>query len=143
MGVLTDLIIGTHDELAEIPAEEVPSRVLPGLDIKGTGLIELVSLYMILTGVEFDSAFGEFPPVSGEGSEEGPWVFRFPNALVQRLATLSPPELSTVAVKWAETEEIQLGGWTVQKLELRLKEISGFAASATKQDKPVHIWTSL
>ena len=100
MGVLTDLILATEEELINVPADEIPINVFPGLYIKGTGLIELATLHAILAGVEFDPSFMDFPSVSGGESEDGPWVFRVPDSLIRSLAACSTADQSRVAVNW-------------------------------------------
>lgn len=143
MGVLTDLIIATEDELAAVDPDEIPINVLPGLDIKGTGIIELATLHAILGGTEFDPGLEDFPSVSGEESEDGPWIFRFPDSLVHRLASASAAELSRVAAEWARTEELELSGWPPEVLHQRLLEMAEFAKSTVLQGKPVHVWSCL
>ena len=143
MEVLTDLILGTKEELAAVDPEDVPINVLPGLDIKGTGLIELSTLYAIATGTAFDPALDSFPPVSGEESEDGPWVFRFPDELVEALSSATPADIKRIAMEWSQTEELQQSGWPEAEVAQRLSEMSAFALKARAAAKPVHVWTSL
>jgi hypothetical protein len=143
VGVLTDLILATEEELAALDPGELPISVLPGLDIKGTGLIELATLLSILSGESLDSDSEEFPAVGGEDDEEGPWVFRCPSELIAGLAAADDEELARVAAEWAETEEIQLSGWEAGEIHQRLREMREFARMARTAEKPVLIWTSL
>jgi len=143
VGVLTDLIMATAEELGSADPDDVPINRLPGLDIKGTGLIELATLHAILGGPAFDPALADFPPVGGEPPEEGPWLVRCPDGLIRRLAGCPPAELRRAGAAWAETEELQLDGWTAEDATARLKEMAAFAARAIQQGKPVHLWTCL
>ena len=143
MGVLTDLILGSAEELAAVDADDVPINVLPGLDIKGTGLIELATLYAIATRTEVEAGLDSFPPVSGEESEDGPWVFRFPDELVEALAQASPAEVKRIAAEWSQTEEVMQSGWPAAEVAQRISEMIAFAVKAKASGKPVHVWTSL
>ena len=143
MGVLTDLIIATEHELAAAGPDEVPINVLPGLDIKGTGLIELATLHSIFARAVFDADLADFPAISGEESADGPWVFRFPDALIHRLANATPDELTRVTAEWGNTEEVAMSGWSLHELRERLDEMSEFARKTLQAGKPVHIWTCL
>jgi hypothetical protein len=42
--------------------------------------------------------------VYGDGLEEGPWVYRLPQDLVDRLAALTPDQIRSVADGWAKRE---------------------------------------
>ena len=87
MGVLTDLVIGTESDLASVPEGEVPINVLPGVDVKGTGLVAIAVLHEIVCGGEVDPSLAAFPFVGGE-SEGGRWLNRLPDDLVAQLACL-------------------------------------------------------
>lgn len=54
MGVLTDLVCATAAEIAALDPELVPFHAFPGLDIKGTGLVELATLLAFAKNSEFD-----------------------------------------------------------------------------------------
>ena len=141
MGVLTDLIIGSEADLATVPDDEVPFNVLPGLDIKGFGPVELGILHANLGDTEFDPGLVDFPVVSGKNSEDGPWVFRFPGDLANRLADLSDEALARTADKLASDQ--QFHGWSLDDLVERLTDMRAFVKKAVAEAKPIHIWTSL
>jgi hypothetical protein len=143
VGVLTDLILATEEELAALDPDELPIQVLPGLDVKGTGLIELATLHSIITGKPFDPGLEAFPAVSDDNGEDGPWVFRCSPELIAGLAAADHDELARVAEEWAKTDEIQQARWEADELEQRLREMQEFARRAETAGKPVHIWTSL
>jgi len=143
MGILTDLILATEEELAGLDPDDLPIEVLPGLDIKGTGLVELATLHAIIIGTDFDPGLEAFPPVSDEDSEDGPWIFRCPPELIAGLAAAGADKLVRVAAEWARTEEIQEAQWEADQVHQRLVDMQTFAQTAVAAGKPVHIWTSL
>lgn len=143
MGNLTDLILGTEEELSAVDPDNIPINVLPGLDIKGTDIVELATLCATVTATDFDSAFERFLPVSGQESEEGPWVFRFPEEFIRALNAASPADITRFASEWAETEEVRMSGWAADHVAERLGAIVAFASKAQSVGKPVHIWMSL
>ena len=142
MGILTDLVIATDTDLAQVPEDEVPAGVLPAVDIKGIGLIEFATLRDIALGLEFDPGLHAFPFV-GEETEEGPWVNRIPDDLVRHLAGLDDAALASVAARWAGTEELDRAGWNPEEAASRLRQIRAFAARALEAGKPIHLWTCL
>ena len=143
MGVLSDLIIGTEADLAGVPAGDAPINVLPGLDVKGIDITKLATLHDLVTGREFDPALEAFPLVSGQESEDGPWVFRCPDDLVASLAALDEPSLTTLAARWATTDEFRMDHWEAAAVTDCLRSISALAKSAMQEGKPIHLWTSL
>ena len=141
VGVLTDLIIGTASDIASVPDQDVPGEVLPTLDIKGFGLVDLGVLLAVVKGVEFDPGLEQFPIVAGEEAEDGPWVHGFPSDLADHLAGLSSDDISSLTTSLLQDEQFE--GWTAADLSERLAAIQGFVLEAKKQQKPLHVWTSL
>jgi hypothetical protein len=141
VGVLTDLIIGTASDIASVPDQDVPGEVLPTLDIKGFGLVDLGVLLAVVKGVEFDPGLEQFPIVAGEEAEDGPWVHGFPGDLADHLAGLSSDDISSLTTSLLQDEQFE--GWTAADLSERLAAIQGFVLEAKKQQKPLHVRTSL
>jgi len=137
MGALTDLILATEGELASVPADDIPINVLPGLDVKGVGTLELECLHEVLFG---DA--GSFPE-TGPESEDGPWLNRVPDSLVRRLAELDEPAVRAVAARWAATDQLSHHRVAVEDVTSRLLEMCAFAKKAIEVGKPVFLWTSL
>lgn len=143
MGVLTDLVCATSSELAALSDDDIPINIFPGLDLKGTGLVELGALLAIAIGAELDPGLGQFPAVLGQDSEDGPWVIKFPDLLLSHLSSASALELKRIASIWVKTDELQAGNWQLSEAEARLAEMALFTRSAIERRTPVHIWMSL
>jgi hypothetical protein len=141
VGVLTGLVCATESEIRAIDPDELLSGTLPGLEIKGTGLVELGTLLAIIEGDRFDVSLQQFPDVVGQESEQGPWVFGFSETLLRHLASASPGELQRLADAWVKTEEME--GWTQPEVLSRLTEIASFAQDSLQAGKPVHLWVAL
>src|SRR5262245_54177269 len=141
MGVLSDLILATEAELASVPPDAVPINVLPGLDVKGIDLVKIGTLHALLAGRDFDPSLQGFPMVSGEESEDGPWVFRCPDDLITRLAAVSDTDVPRVATRWAATEEFRLDGWDPGEVAVAFRKMRDFARRAKDEGKPIHLWT--
>ena len=143
MGVLTDFILGTQQELASVPADQAPISVLPGIDMKGVDPVKLEVLLGHLTGREFDPDLKAFPTVSGQASPDGPWVYGCSEDLVRKLAALDDVALATLASWWANTEEFRLDRWETHSVKSVLHEMRAFAQRSLAVGKPIHIWVSL
>src|SRR3954469_8106971 len=103
MGVLTDFVVADRGDAQRVCDSSCPSRDFAGLDAKGIDTVKLGTLYAVLTGGKFDPSFVGDSLCSG--GEDGPWVFEVPPAPVQRLAALTPRQLTAAGKKWAATEE--------------------------------------
>lgn len=82
-------------------------------------------LHQILTG-ESDSEVSRYyaQPVHIE-SEEGPWVLTIPSVFVEKILAL-PTSLTSVAVQWAATEEMQADRWQAPAVLLLLSRMRNF-----------------
>lgn len=143
MGVLTDLVVGTAEEIAALPSGESPVGRLGGIDIKGIDVVKLGVLHSLATGQEFDPGLDSFPMVVGEESPDGPWVLAFPSELAKALVALDAEATRSLGTRWAAAEEFQLDEWPEKDVQAVLSRIREVAARAIAQAKPIHVWTSL
>ena len=143
MGVLSDLILGSVDDIAAVPTGESPLERLGGIDIKGVDVVKLGVLHSLVTGQDFDPGLEAFPIVLGEESAEGPWVFVFPGELAAGLVALDSAEVKALGARWTATEEFQLDEWPEEEVQVVLSRIRECASQAIAQKRPIHLWTSL
>jgi hypothetical protein len=69
--------------------------------------VSLGQLWGLLTGEGYqDSMVDAFERIYDAG-EDGPWVERLPQDIVDRLGALEPEQLRPLAESWAKTEEMQ------------------------------------
>ena len=117
-------------------------RQFGGIDIKGIDVVKFATLHALLTGAAAAELLPAYEPVAS-GSEDGPWVFQLPAALVQRLAALEEPQLSSVAVAWAATEEFVLDRWAAQDVRRVLEDISALARGAQAPEQVLFLWMAM
>src|SRR4051794_30941380 len=116
MGVLSDIIIASPDEAASINAAGGNHlKRWACLESKGIDTIKLSTLWQILNNQPLDGidAGAQFmmDGLLDQRSDEGPWLYLLPDALVAAVAALDEDAEESVSEKWAETEEFQLDGW--------------------------------
>lgn len=146
---LADLLFAT-EEIARAGAEAVPvsGRNTPSsserIDIKNFDLIPLSMLWSLLSGRDWDSGMlNAFETVFQESSD-GPWLYRLPDDLVERILQLSDQRIVETAREWAATEELE-------DLERRrpgitqavLSQIVNLCRAAKQAKKGVFLWISL
>ncbi len=142
MGVLSDLVVAPVDDAEKVAHADVPSRAFGGIDIKGIDTVKFGTLHSLVTGRTFDEVLALYDPVV-EVSDDGPWVFRIPEELVERLAALSEEEGRTVAAKWAATEEFALSGWDEAAVSDGLVAICELARRAVDSGQALFLWMCL
>jgi hypothetical protein len=141
MGVLTDLIIADKSEAEEIAQSSVPSSRWRGVDAKGHNEITLGTLLCILRGEDYnEAALGEFPLLA-QKTEEGPWVFALPDALVVSLYQVDSSQIPEAVSKWLKTEEMR--GDEYGDAERFIGELKLLATEAITQQRPILMWMSL
>lgn len=143
MGVLTDIVVASEAEAGAVGRASVPSQQWPGMDAKGIDQIKLGMLLSLLSGEPYrDSLVDEFTFL-WEQSDDGPWVYRIPPCLVDRLSQLQGPELQRVAQEWARIEEFRLVNWKPADVEAVLRALVGLAEQARSQGKDLLMWMCL
>jgi hypothetical protein len=144
VGVLTEIVVAEVAEAPEVLVGPRQSRWTT-LQLKDLDTIKLGTLAFILqdrdiTDVDAVVDYSEFELLASAG-DEGPWVFRIPGDLITSLAATADGSLAEVSSKWAETEELEMDGWSEQDASEVVGEIAGLARLAG--GRPVLLWMSL
>jgi len=142
MGVLADILVANESE-----AETIGSLTYPlgdgrwkGIDAKGFDITQMGELLGVLTSEPYQSdEVNDFVTLY-DGNEAGPWVYKVPDQLTDRLAELPDARLEEVARAWVAHESFP-GRWWIE-LEHRkpkgsfLARLFGRGGSATVEEKP-------
>ena len=140
MGVLTDLVMADEHQAGAVAEAEVPIEKFPGVDLKGVGTIQFMTLQSLLTGKPVDDLYNEYEPVS-VASDDGPWVHLLPNELTSALSRQNDDQLAQLAARWAATEEFE--DWTEDEVRDVLRTFARFAGEAQAKGKRVFAWICL
>jgi hypothetical protein len=164
MGLLTDAFAATEAEVAAADfTNHDPAGLFATVQAKRVDDLKLATLDGILTGQklvapELDpeaSVRGveeRFILVRNIGAEqgdeaEGPWISRFPESLVARLAQLTSDEIARYGETWANTDEWRLDGVNTPEqaadVVRLLQEYCRLAAHAQTEGRRLYMWTSL
>ena len=145
--MLTDLLAANPEEADAILSTNGHASIWPTLEAHTVDQVKLATLALILRGTTPESAavgkIVESFEGLASGGEDGPWIDRVPNELVQGLAGLSADRIDEVAAKWGSTEEAKLDRWEQADIAVFLQELSAFAASAVAQNKSLLLWVCL
>jgi hypothetical protein len=142
MGVLTDLVVASIEQADEVVSCSNPAADWHGVDAKGIDQTKLCSLRAIVTGHAYeDEWMSEFDFVAGD-QEQGPWLFRFPDALTTALSTLENHTLDSAAIDW-HRKSFADDHWPVESVRTALTQIRDLAIHAKRSDKPILMWICL
>ncbi|MBN8447352.1 MAG: hypothetical protein J0M22_17950 [Gammaproteobacteria bacterium] len=118
--------IGSVDNLTGFMHVELPS-----LDP-----LKLLTLYTIVTKLEFDDEMIAMFPLVGGDEEEGPWVVSIPQEFVGALTNISDGDINDFASEWSETDELAAEDWSLEQssfvIEI-LKKFSKIAVTTAQQ----------
>jgi hypothetical protein len=141
--LVTELVVADLRDARALAEHAAPRARWTGLDAKGVDQVKLGTLWALLAGREYrDELVLEFAPLH-EVSEDGPWVFRVPDALVALLAEVDDAGASRAAPAWAATDELALDGWDAEGAAALLAALRGLARSARDGGTPLLMRVSL
>lgn len=139
MSVLANIVMADAEEADAIGESSRPAEDWRGVEVKGLDAAKIAMLQSILTGQTFDEALGEYDPIYAAG-EDGPWVIRIPDELVERLAALEDEVLEPIGEELAATAEFEMDGWPADEVQMVLAELAALAGIAANQGKALFIW---
>jgi hypothetical protein len=134
-----DLILADPSEAAAILASEYPLGTFKGVSIDGLDPVKLAALHSQLTKKSLEEVLSDYQP-AGQASPEGPWLVRLPAELIVSLSNIAPPDQSSVAARWASTDQLLEAGWTEQDADGFLGRLVPFAQSAAFEGKGLFLW---
>lgn len=141
-GIVTEIVIADERDAQAVAEDLAPGR-WPAIDADGVDQAKLALLWAIVTGLEAcDQIMEAFTPLA-ELSDDGPWVFRVPSALVSALAEIDVGRAPGVAETWARTEELELEDRDPGEVRRLLDGLRGVARAATAAHKPLLMRVSL
>lgn len=104
MGLLTDAFIATEEELAAVLSQDhfSPIKFFPTVQSKNIDDFMLTRLEAIVMQEEFPSLDAEIAIIKQRmiGDDDGPWIHRFLDTLVERLAHLTAAEIIHNGQAW-------------------------------------------
>jgi hypothetical protein len=165
MGILTDAFVATEEQMRAADLAMGPDTVFPALQSKNIDDLKLAMLDALVTrrgiaDLERDpDVFANYSEERivlvrdigrerGMGDEsEGPWISRFPDTLVLRLAELSPENVTHYGTAWAASE-----AWRdyrgrmpddISGIIEYLRELCQLARLAVAEQKRMFMWVAL
>jgi hypothetical protein len=134
-----DLILAEPSEAPAILASEYPLGTFKGVSIDGLDPLKLAALHSQLIKKSLEEVLPGYQP-TGQASPEGPWLVRLPAELIVSLSNIAPPDQSSVAARWASTDQLLEAGWTEQDADGYLGRLVPFAQSAAFEGKALFLW---
>lgn len=143
MGVLTDVFAASDAEVQSLTDDDIPAELFPCVEAKWIGPVEYGTLQNILLGTDVQDAIAQQASLVRDTSDDGPWITRVPDLLVDALADMTQGRTRQVAASWSATESFQASGFPVGDLEEVLTDLSQLAKEARMIRKGLFVWTCL
>ncbi len=139
MAILTDIFVSSPADAQRYQSLQ-PKRSGSAFELvqfKGLTNLEFGTLWAIINGEEFDF---DKHALESLAPQDDTWLFRFPTAFVQKLASLTPAAIEEVSAAWADTEELQ---WDPSEAQEVVVELVRLAKLASLASKGLFFWGSL
>lgn len=139
MAILADLFVSTLPDASSYPPTGGGNSHarFQSVEFKGLTNLEFGTLWAIVDGEEFDFDKHALLSLSPEGET---WLFQFPVAYVQKLASLTPTRIDEASAEWAGTEELQ---WNPSEAKEVIVELTRLAKLSSSSSKGLILWGSL
>ena len=144
MGILADFFVATPEDAREyampdgLAAPALRARLEPA-EYKQFTSLEIGTLWAILAQEEWNVSRHNLVDDSLEGKEES-WLFRFPQPLVELLATATDSDLASANARWAATEELSCSPTDLLPITQDLQRL---AKKSVATSNPMYLWGSL
>lgn len=104
---ITDLFLAGTDEVETLVEYTIPKEnILLAKNILDE--LKVAQLQIIVMSGDLIEIMRAYDPAFVISEEEGPWVYKWPDEFVSRLAQLNAEELKHAAHEWYQIEDIQL-----------------------------------
>ncbi len=122
----------------------------PAMEFKHLETVKMGTLEAILTGVAYDDIDQDsLHNMVREGGEEGPWISRLRQPLVDALVALEPPRVGDVAAAWADTDEFKVrpsdkpSRADIEDLATLIPEMAALARMSKERGEPLFLMMGL
>lgn len=138
MRILTNFVAADEDECAAIGESARPADRWSGIERQGIDTAKIATLHCLLTGDEFEAAVAACEPLYV--SDEGAFVVRIADEVMERLAALDEDELALVGEELAATAEFEMDAWDGEEVQALLMELGDLVRLAESQGQAVFAW---
>ena len=139
MSTAADLILAAPGEAPAILASDYPLGTFKGANVDGLDPLKLAALHSLFVAKAFDVVVRDYQP-AGQASPQGPWLVRIPVELITSLSNIAPPDQSSVAAKWASTDQLREQGWSEEDADGFLGRLVPYAQTAAFEGKALFLW---
>jgi hypothetical protein len=122
----------------------------PAIEFKRLDPVKMGTLESILTGVPYDDVDqDELHALVRHGGDEGPWIVRLRQPLIDALATLEDSRIREFGAAWADTDEFKLrpsdkpSKADIEDLSMAIGEMSSLARVSKERAEPMFLMMGL
>ena len=145
MGILADLFVSTPEEAiayeAAIGTAQIEKRY-ERAEYKGLTGLEFGTLWAILEGKEWDVDKHMLEEIHF-GPDGETWLMKFPAELIGLLISADAAKTEAALNSWAQTEELQMNGVTLEDVRPIFTDLVRLANIANTEQESLYLWGSL
>ena len=143
MGIETDLVLSTRDQVNAVLASLNPAQEFSGVYAKGTDPLSLSALLGVYTGEGYHDAYiDEFPTIAEQPSEEKA-VYLVSERLRKHIEDMSTEAIPSIIEQWMATQEFELTGWDEPIATAFLTDVKAMLSRPEAQQRELWMTISL
>jgi len=131
------------------PQRDMPSTapryvdLFPTFQSKGVDVVKLCTLQMIIADSTFEEALASYDkPALISPNDEEEQLYELPSALTEGLFRLADNQVTEVAQKWVDTEELRRDQWSQSDAKDVIQSLRSLARKASHESTSVyHYWS--
>lgn len=139
MGILVNIVSADEEDLEAIGESQHPVVEWSGIEARDISRAKFLTLHCLLTGDGIEDAVYAYEPIYF-GDDEGPMIFRIPDELTEKLASLEEDVLDIVGEELAVTEEFEMSGLPVEEVQSLVADMAELARIAESQGQSLFVW---
>ena len=135
--MISTLTLAPVTQAQDVAVKGVPPGSM-AVDIGGLDSAAFMSLHARALGIDWEPLLPSYDPIAS-ASANGPWVFAIPEELRSHLARLDEQSTRDLAILWADCEELQDDGVSLDEAH----EILLGVVEAARRGGSLLLWLSL
>lgn len=152
---LRSVIVSVSDDQAEELWQSTnPAEQFKGQNISEASMLELAGVYALLSMRPLSDIMQEYSNFSPDlGDENGPWLVKMPQPIVERFASLSKSDFDEISKRWNEfrqapenariAESASLSKIGAEELKAYLRLTQQVCAESLGSREAVYLWVNI
>lgn len=142
MSVITELIVAQKQDIQALLQAQDPSKQWTSFLCKGVDPMMVSILYSFVKEEIYDDLV-HFSFQNHAIPPDGPFVEQFSKDMADTFANIQSDKIDSLAEKWLDTDELQIGGWTKPDAVTFIQNLIKFSQISQSEKAELFLWMVL